>query len=212
MQINTYHRCGMMSRSPLEHEDRVICNYDAMFYEKNKHVIYGTISRNTYKYHQTTAHVRMIVYDNIAFIVDADIYYHSDEDVEELTEHSKELTSEWLDVFKPNGITTICNHDRSYEAYILTKRIFHNVIANLENNIDLPNDIIGIIKNMDLSQSGLDYVYDPGNPEIWPFKVQHLNGFTKKPLYRVVFREVEQDTWNDLPDILNPDNYVEIDN
>ena len=211
MQINTYNRCGRMSRSPLEHEDIIMCKYDAMFYEKNNNVVYGTISRDTYKYHQTTAHARMIVYDNVAFIVDADIYYHANE-CEPLTEHAKELTSEWLDAFKPNGVTTIYNQDRSHEAYILTKRIFHNVIVRdiLDQNVDLPNDVIGIIKDMDLAQSGLDYVCDPGNPEIWPFKVQDLNGFTKRPIYRVVFREVEEDTWNALPDILNPNYYVEI--
>jgi hypothetical protein len=200
-----------MSRSPLEHEDRVICDYDSMFYVKNNNVVYGTISRNTYKYHQTTAHARMIVYDDVAFIVDSDIYYHEYE-LEPLTEHADELSSEWLEPFKPDGVTTIYNQDRSHEAYIMTKRIFHNVITNLENNIDLPNDIIGIIKNMDLSQSGLDYVCDPGNPEIWPFKVQHLNGFTKRPLYRVVFREVEDNAgeWSDLPDIFNHHYYMEV--
>ena len=94
----------------------------------------------------------------------------------------------------------ICYNAKYIPSMWITKRIFHNVVANLENHLDLPNDIIGIIKNMDLSLSGLDYVCEPAIPEVWPLKVQH--GFTKKPLYRVVFQEVEEDTWTDLPDVL----------
>jgi len=219
-----YYKHGLMRRSSLENAaDVVMCRYDAAFHAENN-IIYGTISRNTYKYHQTTAHVRMVVYDHVAFIVDADIYYHICE-YDALTEHSKQLSSAWIEPLKINGITEIYyNQERSHEAYILTKRIFHNVITNLDQNLDsfLPNDVIGIIKNMDISQSGLDYVYDPGNPEVWPFKVQHINGFSKRPLYRVVlckvilnedilYEALENDgEWQDLPDILDPDNYMEV--
>lgn len=62
-----------------------------------------------------------------------------------------------------------------------------------------------------MKNSGLEYIEDPGNPEIWPFKVQHINGFTRRPRYRVVAQShlVEIDNgneaWMDLPDIMNED-------
>ena len=205
--MDIYAKNGTMRRSPMDCSDLVECGYNAMFYNINN-IVFATVSQNTYKYYQTTAHVRMVVYDETAFVLDTDIYYHEDEGVSK-TEHCKELPSNWLEPFKPIGVTTLYNEDRSPEAYILTKRIFHNVYKNLEENINLPDDIIGIIKNLDLKNSGLDYIRDPGNPEIWPFKVQHINGLTKRPMYRVVAQshlvEIDNDNeaWMDLPDIMN---------
>ena len=170
--------------------------------------MYATVSQNAYLYCQTTAHVRMVVYDDVAFVLDTDMYYHEYRGLS-LTSHDKYLSSQWIEPFKPIGVTTLYNQDRSPEAYILTKRIFHNVYKNLEENLDLPNDIIDIIKDLDLKNSGLDYIQDLGNPEIWPFKVQHINGFTRCPMYRVVAKshlvEIDNDNeaWVDLPDIMN---------
>lgn len=200
-----YSKNGLMPRS--SHKDDVVKTvYDAMFYNKCN-IVYATISQNTYKYQQTTAHVRMVVYDDTAFILDTDIYFHEEDcSGNNYTNHSKKLPSNWLEPFKPIGVLNIYNQDRSPEAYILTKRIFHNVYKNLEVNLDLPNDIVNIIQDIDLKNSGLDYIQDPGNPEIWPFKVQHLNGFSKRPYYRVVAQshlvEIDNNTeaWMDLPD------------
>jgi hypothetical protein len=210
-----YSKSGIMRRSPIEYpQDSVTCAYDAMFYEKSN-IVYATISQNTYKYFQVTAHARILVYDDTAFILEADLYYHSNPASEYInpgfisTDHEKELPSNWLEPFKPIGVTNIYNQDRSPEAYILTKRIFHNIFKNLDENLDLPNDIIGIIKDLDLKNSGLEYIQDPGNPEIWPFKVQHINGLTKRPMYRVVAKshlvEIDNDNeaWVDLPDVIN---------
>lgn len=210
-----YSKSGMMRRSEIKYsQDPVTCLYDAMFYEKSN-IVYATISQNTYKYFQATAHVRILVYDDIAFVLEADLYYHSDPASEYInpgfisTDHVKELPSNWLEPFKPIGVTTIYNLDRSPEAYILTKRIFHNIYKNLEENLNLPNDIIDLIKDLDLKNSGLEYIQDPGNPEIWPFKVQHIGGLTKRPQYRVVAKshlvEIDNDNeaWMDLPDIIN---------
>jgi hypothetical protein len=202
-----YSKSGKMPRSPLNCPDFVQCVYDAMFYHKND-IVYATVSQNTYLYYQTTAHVRMVVHDDVAFVLDTDMYYHENPGIP-YTEHGKYLASQWIEPFKPIGVTTLFNQDRSPEAYILTRRIFHNVYKNLEENINLPNDIIGIIKDLDLKNSGLEYIQDPGNPEIWPFKVQHINAFTRHSMYRVVAQShlVEIDNgneaWMDLPDIIN---------
>jgi len=213
-----------MRRSEMIYPDRVTCAYEAMFYEASN-IVYATISQNTYKYFHATAHARMVVYGDIAFILEADVYYHSDPASEYInpgfvsTDHVKELPSNWLEPFRPAGVTTLYNQDRSPEAYILTQRIFHNLYKNLDETLDLPNDIIGIIKDIDLKNSGLVYVKDPGNPNVWPFKVQHIHGLTKRPQYRVVAQShlVDHDrehadheqAWVDLPDIMNDPIYEE---
>lgn len=70
-----YSKSGRMHRSPLNFPDSVRCAYDAIFYHKNG-IVYSTVSQDTYLYYQTTAHVRMVVYDDVAFVLDTDMYYH----------------------------------------------------------------------------------------------------------------------------------------
>ena len=143
-----YHVNGLMFRYPLESTENALREYKSSFYVANavdnagNIRVYAQIIRdNTIR-----ADAFMIIHDNIAFIVDADIYSHKDK-WGLYNQHSKTLSSEWLEPFKPFGVTTIYNQDRSPEVYILTKQIFHNVIVRniLDQNLDLPNDIIEII-------------------------------------------------------------------
>ena len=143
-----YHVNGKMRRFPLENTDNSMCEYKSSFYVANavdnaENIrVYAQIIRdNTIR-----ADIIMIIHDNIAFIVETDIYSHQDE-WGLYNYHTKTLSSEWLEPLKPFGVTTIYNQDRSPEVYILTKQIFHNVIVRdiLDQNLDLPNDIIEII-------------------------------------------------------------------
>lgn len=143
-----YHVNGQMRRFPLESTDNSMCEYKSSFYVANavdnavNIRVYAQITRdNTIR-----ADTFMIIHDNIAFIVEADLYSHLDE-WGLYNYHTKTLSSEWLEPLKPFGVTTIYTQDRSPEVYILTKQIFHNVIVRdiLDQNLNLPNDIIEII-------------------------------------------------------------------
>jgi len=143
-----YHVNGLMFRFPLENTENALREYTSSFYVEKPaegtayHKVYAQITRdNTIR-----ADAFMIIHENIAFIIDVDIYSSRD-GMGTYTQHSKTLSSEWLEPFKPFGVTTIYNQDRSPEVYILTKQIFHNVIVRniLDQNLDLPNDIIEII-------------------------------------------------------------------
>jgi hypothetical protein len=179
-----------------------MCEYDAMFCELSN-IVFATVSQNTYRDYQTTAHARMVVYGDVAFVVDAEIYYHESW---ETTGHGMALPSNWLEPFKPNGVAHIYNQEdgKCPEVHVLTQRIFHNLTKNLVATLEhvLPNDIVHVIQDLDLKNTGLEYIKDPGNPDVWPFKVQHLNGFTKRPKYRVVqCHHDPSDGWMDLPDV-----------
>jgi hypothetical protein len=98
---------------------------------------------DNYSFRHYMAYFILIIHDNIAFITDAIIYENPD-----IPENMKNrLPSEWLEPFKAPWFKTIYDQDRSPEVYILTKQIFHNVIVRniLDQNLDLPNDIIEII-------------------------------------------------------------------
>ena len=171
--------------------------YDAaMFREEGSNVLYVTISRNTYFECQTTTHVRAIVDGGAAFVVDADIYEHYFDDYQYICEHEHGLSSEWVvglkEILNSSGFHTVIGDGDGFEqienvyASLLTKRIFHNVVKNVNEHLnDLPDDIIEVVKNMDLKNEGLDWPHlvDPGkkNNEVWPFVVQHINGFCKRP-------------------------------
>ena len=212
-------KSGIMKRSPCE-SDTCRCVYDAaMFREEGSNVLYVTISRNTYFEYQTTTHVRAIVDDGTAFVVDADIYEHYFDDYQYVCEHEHglSLSSEWVvalkEILGSSGFHTV-GFDQIENVYasLLTKRIFHNVVKNVNEHLnDLPDDIIEVVKNMDLKNEGLDWPYlvDPGKKEneVWPLVVQHINGFSKRPKYRVVtLKQAQEDLehlpWTTIPDMV----------
>ena len=76
-----YHVNGQMRRFPLENTDNSMCEYTSSFYVANtvdnagNIRVYAQIIRdNTIR-----ADAFMIIHDDIAFIVDADLYSHKDE-------------------------------------------------------------------------------------------------------------------------------------
>jgi len=209
-------KSGLMKRSPSA-LDRLLVKYEAAtFREEGSNVIYVTVSRDTYYEHQTTVHVRAIVNDTsgTAFIVDADTYDHYyDYSITYVCEHERGIASNWIvalkEILGSLGFHTVIGDGliRLEDVYasLLTKRIFNNVVKNLDVYLDeLPDDIIEVVKNMDLKNEGLDKLdlVDPGKKEneVWPFVVQDIDGFSKRPQYRVVTRkQAQEDLENGAP-------------
>ena len=205
-------------------------------------IVYVTSCRNPRLYDQTTIHAKFQVHNDVAFLLDIDTFEHTIfGDIQ--TYHHKKVNREYLEDMKPQGVTTIYDLDRCFEAYILTKRIFHKVVNNLKATFletKLPNDVIDIITDMDLANHGLSlslYLYlsnSKETKEFRPFKVKHMNGFTRRPRYRVVLAECVETSslpiwsddmddleradyfarasihWYDIPDVMEEDDEVDV--
>lgn len=189
-------------------------------HDEDTNIVYVTSCRNPGLYGQTTIHAKLQVHNDVAFLLDADTFEHTSIGVSS-TFHHNTVIPVYLEDMKPRGVTTIYNQDRNFEAYILTRRIFHKVVNNLESAFEetkLSNDVIGLITDMDLANHGLSLpqVKDTEESEnknpFRPFKVQHMNGFTRRPNYRVVLTECEEaddlPVWRDDFDELERADYI----
>jgi len=203
----------MLRSSP---PDRALSYFHGLFKRENDYITYVTISRNTWKHHETTFKARILTfYDvGIAYIINMDVIDTSSE-IPYYTRIEKGTFDDYssnADIFKPIGINEIRFMDCPIciEAFLLTYKIFNNVV-NKYPTIDMMLDILPFsfdisdliynFSNIDINQKFIDKIID--TPFETPFKVQGMDHGTKRAKYRVVmFSSNNEDdpdnTWFDM--------------
>ena len=151
-----YHRSGYIRFYPFKTTDKsMYVNYAATYMNVNHatthtcdkfnnkiiHAELNSYSSHDYSHRCHIAYFIITIHDNIAFITDAIIEKNLD-----IPENMKNrLPSEWLEQFKAPWFKTIYDQDRSLEVYMLTKKIFNNLIVRDILDPFFPNDIIEVI-------------------------------------------------------------------
>lgn len=203
--IAVYGRKGVVGRY---NDHSYTSPYYALFKRESEYVTYVTVARNTWKYHETTIHARILTFnvDKIGYILNMDIidtwypeYIH--------TQHGcHEDHAYLLSIMRPSGIEELRFWDgpKCLEVFQLTKKVFTNILHK-------PAMISVFVDHLKLNYDVADIIYENTHDNfeelklsqfIKPFKVQGLNHGSKKPNYKVVTKDQdEEDGWSDLSEV-----------